>query len=445
MKKKLLELQQKRIAKADELKKIMSITKGVKASEGVEAVEARSLDKEEAAKRNTLTDEIQVIDDQIREVEANIKADGLLAVRTVERKVKEKRESEITRASKQYSILKAMRAKMEGRALEGLEREMHEEAVMEAAVSGNSVTGIGVPAALISVESRDLTVGTAQTAGNLVNTEYGEFIPALRPRLKVMEMGASVMTGLQGDLELKKQTGVTSAEWAGEQTIAVKTDPQVGKFTLSPKRLAAFTDVSSQLLMQSSISAENWIRQDLSRAIARKLDATALNGTGAANQPLGILNFSDINTVAIGTDGGAPTREKLLEMVKEIAVDNADLGDMAFLTTPGVRYKLQTTKVDAGSGLFVWNNMANDLLGYRAEISTNVPSNLAKGAGTDLNAIIFGVWNQLIIGQWAGADIIVNPYTKAKEATVEVVVNSFWDINSRHDQAFSVIKDADVS
>jgi len=445
MKKQLLELQQKRTAKAEELKSIMAITKGVEASEGVEAVKARSLKKEEKATRDALTTELEAIDEQIRETEANIKADGLLAVQTVKRKVKEQRATEISKVSKRYSILRAMRAKMEGRALEGLELEMHQEAVLEATASGNNVRGIGVPSALISVESRDLTVGTAATAGNLVETEYGEFIPALRPKLKVMEMGASVMTGLVGNIELKKQTGVATAEWAGEQTTAVETEPSLDKFTLSPKRLAAYTDLSTQLLMQSSISTENWIRQELSMAIARKLDSTALNGSGTGNQPLGLLNFADINTVAIGANGGAPTREKLLEMAKEIAVEDADIGDMAFLLTPGVRYKLQTTKVDAGSGLFVWNNMANDLLGYRAEVSNNVPSDLTKGTGTDLNAIIFGVWNQLIIGQWAGADIIVNPYTKAKEATVEIVVNSFWDINSRHDQAFSVIKDADVA
>lgn len=438
MKKRLLKFQQTRSEKAVRLKGLVAITK---ASENAEA---RAWDADEETEAETLMTEIDDLDEQIRVVESQIRADGILAVETTKSRAMDTQESEAKKVSKRYSILKAMRGQMPGGTLDGVEKEMHDEAVREASDSGQSVSGLGVPSMLISLQGRDLTVGTAATAGNLVHTDEGEFIPALTPKLKVMDMGARPMTGLVGNLQLKKQTGVATAAWAGEQTPAAQTDPSVGLINLSPKRLAAYTDISNQLLIQSSIDAEGWVRGELSNAIARKLDATCINGSGTGNEPIGLMNFADVNTVAIGANGGDPTRAALLEMVKMIAVEDADIGDMSFLTTPGVRYKLQNTLLDAGSGRFVWGDLINNLLGYRAEISNNVPKDLTKGSGVDLNAIIFGVWNQLIIGQWAGADIIVDPYTRAKEGTVEVVVNSFWDINTRHDQAFSVIKDATV-
>lgn len=440
MKKKLLKLQQTRTAKAEKLQELLAITE--------ESGETQSRDwtEEEDKQATDLMAEIKEIDSQIKSLEKKIEADGLLAVE-VTRSIVDSPEPESKKISKRYSLVKAIRAKMNNEPLEGLEREMHDEAVAEANRSGQSVTSLGVPSFLIGVdERRDLTVGTPASAGNLIQTEYGDFIPALRVRLGVRDLGAQVLTGLVGNMEFPKQTKTATAQWAGEQDTVPETTPEVDKFLFSPKRLGAHTNLSSQLLMQSSIDAETFARNELSRAVAEKLDYTALNGSGATNVPLGVLNFANVNTIALGVNGGAPTRDALLQMVSEIAAKDADLGTMAFLTTPRVRYKLQTTKTDAGSGLFVWDHrMLENLLGYRAVVSNNVPSDLTKGTGVDLNAAIFGVWNQLMIGQWAGADIIVNPYTHAKEATVEIVVNSFWDINTRHDESFSVIKDIDVS
>jgi len=440
MKKKLLKLQQTRKTKADRLQELLVIT------EGTEKVESRSWDEKEDTEATDLMAEIREIDTQIKAVEKQIEADGLLAV-SASRTVVNSPEPESKKISKRYSLVKAIRSKMNNTPLDGLELEMHQEAVAEATRSGQSVTSLGIPSFLIGVDQRrDLTVGTPATAGHLVQTDYGDFIPALRVKLGVVDLGAEVLTGLVGNMEFPKQTKIATAQWAGEQDTVPETTPEVDKFTFSPKRMGAHTKLSTQLIMQSSIDAETFARNELSRAVAEKLDYTALNGSGATNVPLGLMNLTNINTIAIGANGGPPTRDAILKMISEIAAKDADLGTMAFLTTPRVRYKLQTLKTDAGSGQFVWDHrMLDNLLGYKAIVSNNVPSDLTKGTGTDLNAMIFGVWNQLMIGQWAGADIIVNPYTGAKEATVELVVNSFWDINTRHDESFSVIKDIDVT
>lgn len=366
----------------------------------------------------------------------------------------EKREKQ--KLISEYRFAKAIKAQMpNSKPLDGIEEEMRQEAIKEARDAGVTLDpkGIPVPAFFMSAdkryhnlsatERRDLTVGTDADGGYTVATDLGELIPALRPRLKVIELGATLLSGLQGNLDLPRQTAVASATWKAENAAAAESDATFDKISLTPNRLTAFTDVSNTLLTQSDAVTEGFVRRDLEIAVQTALDLAAINGSGTAPEPKGILNFAGIGSVAGGTNGAAPALAHLIDLETEIAVDNADVANMAYLTTPGVRGKLKKTALDAGSGRFVWEGM--ELNGYRAEVSTQIPSNLTKGSGTNLHAIIFGDWRSLLIGQWGGVNIIVNPYTRSKEDIVEVVVHSYWDTDLRHEESFSAMKDADIS
>ena len=116
---------------------------------------------------------------------------------------------------------------------------------------------------------------------------------------------------------------------------------------------------------------------------------------------------------------------------------------MGYLTTPGARGFLKNLALGANNAGFVWNGNGSELNGYRADVSTQVPSNLVKGSsGAVCHGIIFANWADLIIANWGMVDIIVNPYTKSKEGLVELVVNSFWDVGVKHAGSFSAMQDA---
>ena len=145
----------------------------------------------------------------------------------------------------------------------------------------------------------------------------------------------------------------------------------------------------------------------------------------------------------IGATGGAPIWDHIVDLETEISVDDADVDMMAYLTTPGIRGKLKKTKIDAGSGQFVWSVNSRELNGYRAEVSTQVPSDLTKSTGTDLHAIIFGNWDSYVLGQWGGFDILVDPYTQASNTLIRIYANMWVDGNCRTGQSFSAVVDAD--
>lgn len=410
-------------------------------------LEGESISDENYDTFKALKGEVATLDEKIAKAEEVEEAQRQIAQAKAKRTVSAPKKSPEQKAREAFSITRAIKIGAGWEKLDGVEAEMHEEAIKEAREAGTQVSNIGVPSFMMDFgNKRDLTVGTATEGGNTVATDLGALIPALRPRPMVVALGATTLTGLVGNLDLPKHTTLISATWEGEQDAAAQSDPAFGKISLTPNRLAAFTEFSSQLRYQSSIGIENFVRQELADSIARGLDSAAINGSGTGSEPEGLLNMSaGINTVAIATDGGAPTRAHIIDMETQIATDNADVMNMAYLTTPGVRGKLKNTATDAGSGLFVWQSNADGLNGYRAEVSTQVPSNLTKGVGTNLHGILFGNWRELILGQWGGMDIIVNPYTQAKNATVEVVVNTFWDIQARHQESFSIIVDADIS
>ena len=139
--------------------------------------------------------------------------------------------------------------------------------------------------------------------------------------------------------------------------------------------------------------------------------------------------------------GAAITWQDIIDLEKEIAVDNADMGSLAFLTNPKVRGQLKNTHVGTDQRM-IWSENGNSLMGYPAFVTTQVPSDLEAGDTTGCSAVIFGNFSDLILGQWGGLDITVDPYTAAKNAQVKVYIDSFWDVAVRHAQSFAAIKDA---
>jgi HK97 family phage major capsid protein len=338
--------------------------------------------------------------------------------------------------------------------LEGLAAEVHQEGTKEAREAGlNSTGNITIPKMFVRgvgrKENRDLVVGTTTLGGFTVATEVGDLIPFLNPRLVTEALGATYLTGLSSNIDFPRNDSASAAAWEGENTANDETSPTFDRIQLSPNRLGAFTDISKQLLVQSTVDIENFVRNSLSVALANALDTAAINGSGQSNQPLGILNTAGIGSVSLGTDGGSPNFKAIVDLETEIAAANADFGTMAYLTTPGVRGFLKTAEKATNTAQFVYMDSTvpgeGMLNGYRTRVSTLVPSNLTKGNGSNLHSIIFGDFSALIIGQWAGIDLVVDPYTSAKNALVTLVVNSWWDVAVRHAASFAAIKDADVT
>lgn len=342
------------------------------------------------------------------------------------------------RTAQRFSFAKFLREASESN-LTGLEKEMAEEAVKESQRNGQSLTGIGIPYIILANKraAAGQNVTTAADGGNLVGKEPVTYIEALREALILNALGANFITGLVGNVPMVRGTSVNAA-WNGETDSSSTTKKSTTKVEMSPKRLAITTAYSKQLLIQSSPDIEMILMMDMVAAHAVALQKAAIVG-GGSNEPSGILATSGIGSVVIGDNGGAITWAKLVELETKVSTSNALLGNLAYLTNSKVAGALKTIERASNTARFIMEN--GEANGYKVAQTNSVPSNLSKGTGTNLSAMIFGNFNDLIVGQWGGLDIVVDPYTLKKTGEIETTINAFHDVFVRRVESFAAIKD----
>ena len=339
-----------------------------------------------------------------------------------------------------YSMFRAITASITGDwSKAGLEREASSEISKRV---GKEPRGFFVPND-INWGQRDMTIGSATAGGNLKGTDHmaNEFIDALRPKLVLGQMGSRFMSGLQGDVQIPALNAKTSTYFVSESGAPTEGAPTVRQVTMSPKTVGAYVDISRKLMIQSDPSAEQIFRDDMVQQVASAMDTVGING-GGSNEPTGILQTSGIGSVAIGTNGGAPTWASVVNLVKEVSQDNGLGSNMWYLTNPQVVGKLrQTAKVSSTDSVMVMNE-GSSLLGYKVMETSNVPSTLTKGSTSgSCSAMIFGNFAELIIGEWSGVDVLVDPYTGSTTGVTRVTIFKDFDIAVRHAESFASVQD----
>jgi hypothetical protein len=284
----------------------------------------------------------------------------------------------------------------------------------------------GVPQYRAGLDTKTSTKGI-----ELVFTEAGSFIELLRNRAMVAQLGATLLPGLQGNVAFPRQTGAATLVWVTENPGAdvAESNVTLDQVLLSPKTAQATTSYSRQLLAQSVIDVDGLVMDDLAAVNALGVDLAALHGTGAP-QPTGIYSATGVNSVAFG---GSVTYQKLVDMETEVASDNADIGTMAYLATPQARGKGKVTPELSGQlSQAIWRG--SEVNGYRAEVTNQLKKNL--GVGTNEHGLVFGVWSQLLIGEWGTLELITDPYRLKKQGMIEVTSFLMADVAIRHGESF---------
>lgn len=313
-----------------------------------------------------------------------------------------------------------------------------------AAKLGKTSRGILIP---FDVQKRDMVVGTPAAGGNLVATDLmaGDFITILRDAMVLNTLGVRFLSGLVGNIAIPKQTGSGSAYWVAEGQPPDESSAAIGQVAMSPKTVGAFTDISRKLLLQSSIDVESFVSADLAMVLGLAIQRAAIAGGSVANEPSGILAKIAASVIG-GANGGAPDWDSVVDLETAVSVANADVGTLAYLTNAKVRGKLKKTFVDGpGTGERVWQKGSEPLNGYRAAVTNAVPSNIAKGTGSNLSALIFGNFADLVIGMWGGLDLMVDPYTHSTTGTVRVTALQDVDVGVRNIESFATMEDAETA
>ena len=337
----------------------------------------------------------------------------------------------------------------------GLERSMSNTIAQKL---GRSSEGFFLPVNLpmsrgqSQASTRAYSVGGS--GGNLVETQLlaSSFIEMLRNQAQVMQLGATFLTGLVGNVDIPRRATSSTTYWVGESGNVTNSTGTLEKISLTPRTVGSLSTFTRKMILQSSPEIEMIIRKEFVENIALAIDLAALSGLGSSNQPLGIFNTSGIGSVVGGTNGGQVTIDMLMDMAAAVANANATGKSMGYLVNSKTQAALSKQKA-TGSGEYLWarggemtsvaERLVDRINGNPILVSNQLPNNGTKGTGTNLSSLIYGNWSDLLIGEWGALEILVNPYSPGfANGDVDIRVLQSVDIGVRHAASFAVVTDA---
>ena len=364
---------------------------------------------------------------------------------------------------RQYSLTRAIHQIGIGKGLSGLELEVHEATAKHLKRSDSNgflipddISTIGLDEArglsrnevsnasercleiaahamrqLNGGNRRALNATTAGSGGYLIGTELltGSIIGLLRNRCVLNQLGITHLSGLVGNIAIPKVTGGATCYWLSETGTTTESSQTFQQLGMTPHCLTADTAYSKELVAQVSLSVEAFVRDDLARQMAVEKDRAGFNGNGVNGQPLGLLLTTGITSETFSTSA---TWAKIVDFETQLGKSNADtLGMPVWVTTPGTRGKWKTNVKVSNFPVFLWSD-DNTVNGYSAIVTNNIPG----------DQVIFGVFSEFIMADWAGIDVVVDPFSLKKSGQIETVVSMWTDNGLRHEPAFVVSSDS---
>ncbi|MCM1440420.1 MAG: phage major capsid protein [Roseburia sp.] len=355
--------------------------------------ESRKLTEDETNCFNQMIDQIKDLDIQLRDINTQLNTSNKM---------------------ENFSLIKTIEAVANGKQLDERATEIIEAGKAEMRKSGQTPSGQIV----LPMEMRADVVATVAGAGKEnVATDVLGLLPALRAKSVLVQAGATYLGNLVGNVSIPVYSGA-NVTWEGEVAAAKDGAGTFSEVKLEPKRLTAYVDVSKQFLLQDSNSAEEVLKADIVAAIMEKLEKTILgNAAGTATIPAGIFNGVTADTAAI-------TYADVVNMEAQLEGANVS-GDIKFIVAPTAKATLKTTVkgANANAGFIMQNN---EIEGYDVLCSSAVAS---KG-------VLMGNFSDYVIGQWAGIDLTIDPYTQAANGKVRLVINAYFDAKPRRADAF---------
>lgn len=328
---------------------------------------------------------------------------------------------------KRISVIDAINAQVEGRSLSGALAEFNKEQKR----MGIASRGVLVPASLFEKRA------TTTTAAQIVPDDFApnEYVGLLRNSMVVQRLGARVLPNLRGDLVVPKAATAHTAEWLAEGDKLTGSNATYDSIKLTPRHVGAKTELSRQLLQQSSPAVEALVRDDFVQIVSLAVDKAMLHGDGI-KEPLGLIGRTglagDVQTGNLATLSWAT----FLELFEALALVNANPNGI--VTHAEVVTKLRSTLKTASLPGYLMEN------GQVGGITVSMTNQIEAKAGTpNKGRLLMGDFGQVLIGQWGALDVLANPYAQDSfdAGAVQIRVMATMDAQVRHEAAFVVVED----
>lgn len=383
--------------------------------------EERMLSDDETTEINASKERIFEIDGELRSIEAQLKTYDNLIDFSAKKEMKEERNVKVTAPEERVSLLGMIDKVVNNRSFTEAEENLISRGKAMNAAEGQNKIGSGQ----IQIPLEERAAFTVTTDHNdMVATDLQTILDPLRAQNVLAKAGAKFLTGLRGDIQYPVLTGA-NVGWLAENGTAADGAGTISSKTISPKRLSAYIDISKQFLVQDSASCEQAIMRDLVNAINDKLEATILGNE--SDDPAHFSLFYNQTPTAISAFGD------LCDL--EATVEDANIfGKMSYLVSPKAKAGLRKMTQKATKLVLE----GSDIEGTPVYSSTNVGKGVGSGTPfVQSGNLIYGDFTNLVIGQWGGLDLVIDPYTQARDNKIRVVVNALFGVGVLRPQAFA--------
>lgn len=318
-----------------------------------------------------------------------------------ETEYKENKTTSTRKMEKKFSLLKTIRSLAENKPLDENTNAIIEQGRAEMRKSGLSSVGQIV----LPTEKRAVVSYTADGV-DTVSTDVFDLLTPLRAKNVLAQAGAKFYTNLVGDVKIPVMNG-SNVTFEAETAPAKDGGASFSHITLSPKRLTAYVDISKQMLAQDSVDIENAIREDLINAINGKIeDAVLSDFSGSTTQFKGV--FAAVKPTAVADF------KALVD--KEATVEDANVN--------GTPCYILSNKAKAALRAMSKGTKSTQLVYEEGEVDGTPAYNTSHVGGTNY---LFGDMSNIVIGVWAGIDMVNDVYTQAANGCIRLVVNLYVD------------------
>lgn len=310
-----------------------------------------------------------------------------------------------------------------------------------------SASGVLIPWEVLNAnraaETPGQIAGTFADGGGLVGTNRldAQFIDLIRNRSAFLNSGLTMLSGLQGNVEIPKKLGTSQFYFVGENNDVANSKLTFGLVNMIPRTIGVRVPISRRMLNQSSPDIENLVRLDMAESVALGMDSSIGYGTGSNGQPLGIINTTGIGSVTLGggsskafpANVGGGTHDcgdwaDYVDLETALAANNLDAGSMRYIMNSVVKGALkQTLRASAAGSDYIMTD-AGEVNGYPVVVSNQMQA----------NDVLFGNFTDCVVGMWSGLDVVIDPYTQSASGQVILTVHQDFDVAVRRPQSFAL-------
>ena len=382
--------------------------------------EKRDLTEEETNEFDAFDSTIKDLDKKIERSERMEKLNASIAAKSSSSVSKE-----TPKEIRDYSFQEAMKQAYTGR-MEGLVKEMDQEARNESRYTGQSFKGIAIPSSVLTTRA-----AVATSAGNA--TEVMAWTDQLENNLVMASAGANFYGGVN-NMKFPVFSSINSGFVAETGGSAPAANGTASSLTLSPKKMISIVNVSAEAMAQNA-GLEAALRRNMAANIASTLESALLQSDGdVSNGPESIFADAATGPTTDFTAAAAVSMEQTL-IANGVNLQGARL---AYLMDADA-YAAAKTAVQVTGVSALYDNSDKTVNSYFSFVSGNV----ASDGTADKAHVLFGDFSKVHIAQFGGLDILFDPYTNAGTGEARMVVTSLVDGNAvQNDTAFVQLSEA---